>query len=59
MLNYETWMKLSPESRSKLCQLLPSSVFGDHVQGIDDFHPSRRHIKAVESNPNSSQVSVH
>ncbi|KAL5514101.1 hypothetical protein ACEPAG_2862 [Sanghuangporus baumii] len=42
VINYGSWMALSPESRERFCRLLPSTAFGEQMHDLDDFHPSRR-----------------
>ncbi|KAL5500997.1 hypothetical protein ACEPAH_9384 [Sanghuangporus vaninii] len=42
VINYGSWMALSPESRERFCKLLPSTAFGERMHDLDDFHPSRR-----------------
>ncbi|OCB91582.1 hypothetical protein A7U60_g1153 [Sanghuangporus baumii] len=42
VINYGSWMALSPESRERFCKFLPNTAFGERMHDLDDFHPSRR-----------------
>ncbi|KAH8113058.1 Asx homology domain-containing protein [Phellopilus nigrolimitatus] len=57
VLNFDNWSALSPESRTRLCKLLPPTALGVHAQALDSSHPSRR-LKAHDQHAGHGTLNI-